>query len=124
MGLHDSSEIPGVLALTAGSQCFCPPTNATATTNATSLTRAAVAPASAADALASAAVAPASAANESANATAAASLVAWHSKANASRSASHQIVIAHAHQIADVLFRQDVKWNEAGSRLTNFFFNA
>ena len=133
-GLHDSSEIPGVLALTAGSQCFCPPTNATATTNATSLTRAAVAPASAADAPASATkdsvvstpstIAPASAANESANATAAASLVAWHSKANASRSASHQIVIAHAHQIADVLFRQDVKWNEAGSRLTNFFFNA
>jgi len=52
-------------------------------------------------------------------------LVAWHSKANASRSASHhQIVIAHAHQIADVLFRQDVKWHEAGSRLANFFFNA
>ena len=140
-GVHDSPEIPGELMLQqTGSHCFCPPTDALA--NATSLARAANAPASATKdnpwrlaltkdaktiAPVSATDAPAaSAANESANnATAAASLVAWHSKANASRSASHhQIVIAHAHQIADVLFRQDVKWHEAGSRLANFFFNA
>lgn len=116
-GVHDSPEIPGELMLqqTAGPHCFCPPTDAPA--NATSLASATDAPA-------------ASAANESANATAAASLaavasLASSSKANASRSASHhQIVIAHAHQIADVLFRQDVKWHEKGSRLANFFFNA
>jgi len=124
-GVHDSPEIPGELMLQqAGPHCSCPPTDALA--NATSLAQAANAPASATIAPVGTAGAPAaSAANESANATAAASLVALPSKANESRSASHhQIVIAHAHQIADVLFRQDLKWHEAGSRMANFFFNA
>jgi len=136
-GVHDSLEVPGELMLQQiGSHCFCPPTDALA--NAISLARAADTPASATkdkpwplvltkDAATIAPVsttdAPAaSAANEYDSATAAASLVAFHS---ASRSASqHQIVIAHAHQIADVFFRQDVKWHEAGSRFANFFFNA
>ena len=134
---HDSPEIPGELMLQqTGSHCFCPPTSATANTAKLGIAsaKAADAPASATSAPVSTAGAPASATitppalasatNESANATAAAaSLVAWHGMANSSRSGSqHQIVIAHAHQIADVLFRQDVKWNF--SRFANFFFNA
>ena len=94
-GVHSGLVIPGELMLQQMSpHCFCPPTEKLA--NATSLSRAETT------------------ANESANATAAA----------ASHRTTRTRTIAHAHQIADVLFRQDVKWQEAGSRLANFFFNA